>query len=97
MRMPAGGAMGGGSQQTGFEMELVSAMGASALFKGWPNHESTNSGRRQSWEIRSMEELSDLLCLHDPPAGFGAMMGKPMAIAPGRDVHCGVLIAHATR
>ena len=92
IRMPAGGALAGGSQQTGFEMELVGASGVSQLLAGWPNHESTQLGRRQSWELRTMEELSEKLMLHESPAGWGAMLGKPIAIAPGRDTHIGVLM-----
>ena len=37
MRMPRGGALAGGSQQTGFEIPLVTAGGAASLFEGWPN------------------------------------------------------------
>ena len=92
LRMPAGGAQAGGSQQTGFEMELVSSPAAGAFFRAWPNHESTNAGRRQSWEIQSMEDLGNILNLQESPAGFGALMGKPMALAPGRLCHAGVLL-----
>ena len=92
LRMPAGGAQAGGSQQTGFEMELVSSPAAGAFFRAWPNHESTNAGRRQSWEIQSMEDLDNILNLQESPAGFGALMGKPMALAPGRHCHAGVLL-----
>ena len=92
MRMPAGGAHGGGSQQTGFEMELVSAAAASAMFGDWPNHEATSRGCKQSWELRSMEDISKLLALHEKPAGWGAMMGKPMPLAPRRETHMGVIL-----
>ena len=74
MRMPAGGATAGGSMQTGFEMELVSAMGIGLLMSGWPNHEIQNNGRRQSWELRTMEELSSHLKLE--LQGWGALQGK---------------------
>ena len=33
VRMPAGGAAAGGSHQTGFEMELISAAGAQKMFE----------------------------------------------------------------
>ena len=92
IRMPAGGALAGGSQQTGFEMELVSSACVSELCAGWPNHETAESGCRQSWELRTMEELSEHLALHKPPAGWGAMQGKAMALAPGRMAHTGVLL-----
>ena len=36
LRMPRGGAGMGGSQQTGFEMELISMSGARELMAGWP-------------------------------------------------------------
>ena len=91
VRMPHGGAAGGGSQQTGFEMELVSSTGANALFAGWPNYQSSHAGHRQSWELRSMEDLL-LLKLHEKPAGWGAMMGKPIPMAPGRTSHVGLLL-----
>ena len=91
VRMPHGGAAGGGSQQTGFEMELVSSTGANALFAGWPNYQGDPGGWRQSWELRSMEDLL-LLKLHEKPAGWGAMMGKPIPIAPGRTSHVGLLM-----
>ena len=80
IRMPAGGAHAGGSQQTGFELELVSTCAVSAMFGGWPNHESSSYGKRQSWELRTMQDLSDRLALHQHPAGWGAMQGKPMAL-----------------
>ena len=91
MRMPAGGATAGGSMQTGFEMELVSAMGIGLLMSGWPNHEIQNNGRRQSWELRTMEELSSHLKLE--LQGWGALQGKPMAIPLGKETHGGVLLA----
>jgi hypothetical protein len=93
IRMPAGGATAGGSQQTGFEMELVTADAASAIFGSWPNHEASSHGRRVSWELRSMETLADKLALQDEPAGWGAMMGKPIPIAPGRITHTGIIMA----
>ena len=91
LRMPAGGAMAGGSMQTGFEMELVSTIGIGLLMAGWPNHESLNNGRRRSWELRTMEELAAHLKLETQ--GWGALMGKPMAIKLGRTTHGGVLLA----
>ena len=93
IRMPAGGATAGGSQQTGFEMELITADGASRMFEGWPNRESSSHGRSVSWELRSMEALSDKLALQDQPVGWGAMQGKPIPIAPGRTTHTGVILA----
>ena len=44
--MPAGGASAGGSQQTGFEMELITAQAASRMFQGWPNRESSSAVRK---------------------------------------------------
>ena len=87
IRMPAGGATAGGSQQTGFEMELISSEAVSKIFSGWPNHE--HSSRTQSWELRSMEELAEHLALEQ--TGWGAMCGKPMPIPPGRIEHAGVI------
>ena len=92
LRIPLGGASAGGSQQTGYEMELVSTPGVSELMRGWPNHESSNGGRRQSWELRSMEELAGHLSLEDSPAGWGVWHGKPMALTQ-RFEHRGVLLA----
>ena len=93
MRMPAGGATARGSQQTGFEMELISAETASRMFNSWPNPESLSQGRRLSWELRTMEDLAKLLALEQAPAGWGAFMGKPMPIMPGKTTHQGVLLA----
>ena len=61
------------------------------LMAGWPNHESLNNGRRRSWELRTMEELAAHLKLETQ--GWGALMGKPMAIKSGRTTHQGVLLA----
>ena len=90
IRMPAGGAAAGGSQQTGFEMELVTAAAASQMFASWPNHESSNYGNTQSWELRNMEDLAERLALEE--TGWGAMQGKPMTIAPGTMHHVGVIL-----
>ena len=38
-----------------------------------------------------MEDLL-LLKLHEKPAGWGAMMGKPIPMAPGRTSHVGLLL-----
>ena len=90
IRMPAGGATSGGSQQTGFEMEMVTGPAASRMFAGWPNRESSSGGRKLSWELRSMEALADQLSFQD--AGWGAMQGKPIAIAQGKTAHAGVIL-----
>ena len=90
MRMPAGGATAGGSQQTGFDMELLTANAARLMFKGWPNFQSMSQGKRLSWELRSMKDLAENLALEQ--TSWGALMGKPMAIAPGKTTHPGVLL-----
>ena len=36
LKMPAGGAHAGGSMQTGFDMELISAAAVRTLFSAWP-------------------------------------------------------------
>ena len=90
IRMPHGGAGAGGSQQTGFEMEMITATGASALFAGWPNHETELGGRKQSWELRSMQDLADML--HFETAPWGVWQGRPMPLVGGRTVHMGVLM-----
>ena len=90
VRMPAGGAAAGGSQQTGFEMELISAAGAQKMFETWPNRESSMNGHRLSWELRSMEDLADRLALERE--GWGALQGKPMTIPVGKAHHAGVLL-----
>ena len=92
IRMPAGGAHAGGSQQTGFEMELVSPCAASEMFASWPNAEVTGGGRRRSWELRTMQELADHLALEQSPAGWGALQGKPMPLLPRREHHMGVIL-----
>ena len=90
IRMPAGGATAGGSQQTGFEMEMITAEAANQMFKNWPNRESANNGRKLSWELRNMTDLAEQLALEE--TGWGCMQGKPMAIASGRTHHCGVIL-----
>jgi hypothetical protein len=90
IRMPAGGATAGGSQQTGFEMELITSEAASQIFDGWPNKESSMGDRKVSWELRSMEDLAVKLELEK--TGWGVMQGKPMALAPGRTTHTGVIL-----
>ena len=91
MRMPAGGATTGGSMQSGFEMGLVSAAGASELMRNWPNQQQQDGGRRQSWELRSMDDMAAHLQLES--TGWGALQGKPMAISQGRRAHAGVILA----
>ena len=93
LRMPRGGAGAGGSQQSGFEMELVSMSGARELMASWPNHESSQGGRRQSWELRTMQELAEGLALQERPAAWGKLMGKPIPLMPGHENHKGVLLA----
>jgi hypothetical protein len=90
IRMPAGGAAAGGSQQTGFEMELVTAEGASLMFEGWPNRESAAAGRKLSWELRSMEDLAEKLKLEE--TGWGALQGKPMPLGRFKIEHAGVIL-----
>ena len=90
IRMPAGGATSGGSQQTGFEIELITSDAASRIFEGWPNREASSGGRRMSWELRSMDDLADKLALQT--AGWGGLQGKPMPIAAGRTTHTGVIL-----
>ena len=46
--------------------------------------------RKVSWELRSMEDLAVKLALEE--TGWGALQGKPMAIAPGRTTHTGVIL-----
>ena len=91
LRMSAGGASARGSQQTGFEMELISAIGITRLMDGWPNFERSEGGRRQSWELRTMEELAAHLKL-ESTTDWGVMQGRPMPIQPGKSTHGGVLL-----
>ena len=53
IRMPAGGALAGGSMQTGFEVELITHSAAHALMEGWPNRQEMAHGGL-SWEVRSL-------------------------------------------
>jgi hypothetical protein len=91
IRMPRGGAAAGGSLQTGFEMELVTVLGAASLFEGWPHRQTSACGRQQSWELRTMDELSDHLALES--TSWGALQARPMAMLPGADTHAGVILA----
>ena len=79
MRMPAGGATAGGSMQTGFEMELLTASAARELMEGWPNQQDMRGGGL-SWEARTMEEAGKLLDF--AKAGWGALNGKPIPPLP---------------
>ena len=92
MRMPAGGALAGGSMQTGFEMELVTLSAVHALMEGWPNHQEMGRGSL-SWEVRSMEEMGPLLAFEKEPAGWGMQNGKPISPLPQTHGHRGVLMA----
>ena len=80
MRMPAGGAQAGGSMQTGFEMEMLTAATARVLMKGWPNQQELRGGL--SWEVRTMEEAGTLLDFAKEPAKWGALNGKPIPPLP---------------
>lgn len=40
-----------------------------------------------------MEDMADKLAFQNPPAGWGAMHGRPITIPPGRTHHAGVLLA----
>ena len=53
IRMPAGGALAGGSMQTGFEIELITHSAAHALMEGWQNRQEMAHGGL-SWEVRSL-------------------------------------------
>ena len=39
-----------------------------------------------------MQELADCLALYQKPAGWGALQGKPMPLAPRREFHMGVIM-----
>ena len=90
-RMPAGGyAGGGGSQQTGFEMELISAPAAQELFRSWPNHQIIRHGR--SWECRTMNECVSALHFEDAPAGWGYGNAKPAPFKTGFKEHRAIVL-----
>ena len=87
MRMPAGGAHGGGAMQTGFEMELVSACAVRTLMQSWPNYQSIRFGH--SWELRSMEEAGEGLAFRR----WGLLNAKPIPQVGGSNVHAGLIFA----
>lgn len=89
--MPAGGANAGGSQQTGFELELVTPRGAMTLFKEWPNHDFIRFGH--TWEARTMEECESLLSFEELPAGWGYGNAKPAPLTTSSKVHRAILMA----
>ena len=91
MRMPAGGAHAGGSMQTGFEMEMVTAAAASELMTAWPNRQERAGG--VSWEARTMEQAGALLDFGKEPAKWGALNGKPVPPLPGTQGHRGIIMA----
>lgn len=67
LKLPAGGAHAGGSQQTGFDMEMIDPATARVLFRGWPNYQSIRWGH--SWECRTMEEIAAVLSFEDALSG----------------------------
>lgn len=91
LKMPAGGANAGGSQQTGFELELITPLGAREIFKAWPNHAFVRMGH--TWEARTMDECASLLCFEDIPAGWGHGNAKPAPPTTGSKVHRAILMA----
>ena len=88
--MPAGGANSGGSQQTGFELELITAAAARELFRSWPNHEVIRLGH--VWEARTMEEAETLLCFEEALAGWGVGNAKPAPPVSGSKEHKAILM-----
>ena len=90
MKMPAGGANSGGSQQTGFELELITAAAARELFRSWPNHEVIRLGH--VWEARTMEEAETLLCFEEALAGWGVGNAKPAPPVSGSKEHKAILM-----
>ena len=87
MRMPAGGAHAGGALQTGFEMELVSAIAVRRLLGGWTNYQSIRFGH--SWELRTMEAAGEALDF----SRWGLLNAKPIPPLGGSDVHAGIILA----
>ena len=90
MKMPAGGAHSGGSQQTGFEMELMTAASSKAIFGQWPNFQRSKLG--MSWEARTMEECESVLCFEESLAGWGIGNLKPAPPPTGSKEHRAVLM-----
>lgn len=91
LRMPAGGANAGGSMQTGFEMELVSAAAVRKLFARWPNYEGVKMGH--SWEARTMDECASVCAFQDQPAGWGILNGKVAPPVAGSKTSMAILMA----
>ena len=87
LRMPAGGAHGGGSMQTGFELELFPEETAIELFADWPHFQ--RSATNVSWECRSMEDCAHYLNLQ--LWGWGnAKLAPPIQ---GSEEHSTVILA----
>lgn len=91
LKMPAGGANAGGSQQTGFEMELITPRAARELFKSWPNHEFIRMG--MTWEARTVEDCASSLSFEELPAGWGLGNTKPTPPPTGCKVHRAIIMA----
>ena len=91
LKMPAGGATAGGSMQTGFEMELLTAQAVRKLFVNWPNYQSMRMGH--SWEARTMQECALVCAFQDRPSGWGMWNGKPAPPVAGAKHHHAVLLA----
>ena len=91
LKMPAGGATAGGSMQSGFEMEMVTAAAVRKLFANWPNYQSIRMGH--SWEARTMQECALVCAFQDQPFGWGMWNGKPSPPMAGAKEHHALIIA----
>ena len=90
LKLPAGGAHAGGSQQTGFDMEMIDPATARVLFRGWPNYQSIRWGH--SWECRTMEEIAAVLSFEDALSGYGVANIRPAALKTGYTEHTTILV-----
>ena len=77
MKTPRGGALGGGSMQTMFEMPMVTAEGAKAMFDEWPTKSAQND---PCWELSTMLQCETHLAfqLRKTAHAWGWGNGRPI-------------------
>ena len=83
MKTPRGGATGGGSMQTMFEVPMVTTSAASEMFGAWPVKPEVSE---PCWELTTMELCETHLAFQDSTwsKAWGWGNGRPLAVGGGR-------------
>ena len=82
MKTPRGGLAGGGSQQTTFEMPMVTKEGAEAMFGTWPKKLGETD---PCWELKTMTECDSYLAFQDSHTARAWGLGncRPLSVGGG--------------